>query len=167
MQKASEEEYQRAAACAAAMLSRRPLSAQLLEQRLREKKFSPEAAAYAAERMRVLGAIDDAAFAETVMRSYARRGCGAMRIRQELRQRGIPEDIASKTLESFEPDWDAMHKLLDKRLRGEISDRKECEKAMAALQRRGFSFSQIREAMETYRAEATKEHARDCRAEEE
>lgn len=149
-----EEEYRRAAACAAAMLGRRPLSAAMLEQKLRDKQFDPDAAEYAVERMRVIGAIDDDAFAELILRSYTRKGCGMMRIRQELRRRGVPDDIASDALDGFEPDWDAMQKLLDKRLHGDVSDRRECEKAMAALQRRGFSYSQIREAMRAYCAEA-------------
>ena len=40
--------------------------------------------------------------------------------------------------------------LLEKRLRGDVSDRKEIEKAVAALQRRGFSWSEIKHALETY-----------------
>lgn len=148
-----EDEYRRAAECAAAMLGRRPLSAKLLEQKLLDKEFCADAAAYAVERMRVLGAIDDTAFAQMVLRSYTRKGCGALRIRQEMRRRGVPDDVISEVLDEFEPNWDAMHALLEKRLRGDVSDRRECEKAMAALQRRGFSFSQIREAMAAYRAE--------------
>ena len=149
-----EEQYRKAAECAAKMLARRPLSAAMLEKKLLEKKFCEQAAGYAVERMRVLGAVDDAAFAELVVRSYARRGCGGLRIRQELRVRGVPDDVSAQALRDFEPEMDAMLKLLDKRLRGDVSDRRECEKAMAALQRRGFTFSQIRAAMQAYRTEA-------------
>lgn len=149
-----EEQYRKAAECAAKMLARRPLSAAMLEKKLLEKKFCEQAAGYAVERMCVLGAVDDAAFAELVVRSYARRGCGELRIRQELRVRGVPDDVIAQALRDFEPEMDAMLKLLDKRLRGDVSDRRECEKAMAALQRRGFTFSQIRAAMQAYRTEA-------------
>ncbi len=135
------------------MLGRRPLSARMLEQKLLEKEFCEQAAAYAVERMRVLGAIDDEAFAQLVLRTYTRKGCGALRIRQEMRRRGVPGEIIDETLEDFEPNWDAMRTLLDRRLDGDVSDRRECEKAMAALQRRGFTFSQIREAMAAYRDE--------------
>ena len=139
-----EEQYRKAAECAAKMLARRPLSAAMLEKKLLEKKFCEQAAGYAVERMRVLGAVDDAAFAELVVRSYARRGCGEL----------LPDDVIAQALRDFEPEMDAMLKLLDKRLRGDVSDRRECEKAMAALQRRGFTFSQIRAAMQAYRTEA-------------
>lgn len=146
-----ENEFQRAAECAAAMLSRRPLSAAMLEKKLLDKQFSEEAAGYAVERMRVLHAVDDTAYAQLILRSYARKGSGIRKIRQEMWQRGIPEEVMSEVLEEYEPDMEIMLTLLDKKLRGDISDRKECEKAMAMLQRRGFTFSQIREAMAQYR----------------
>ena len=41
--------------------------------------------------------------------------------------------------------------ILGKKLHGDVSDRKQNDKACAALQRRGFSFAQIREAMQRYR----------------
>lgn len=149
-----EEEYRRAAEAAAKMLARRPLSAAMLQKKLRDKQFCEQAADYAAERMRVLGAIDDAAFAELVVRSYARKGCGILRIRQELRARGVSDADAAAALEEFEPNQEKMLALLDRRLHGDLSDRRECEKAMAALQRRGFTYSEIREAMEAYRLQS-------------
>lgn len=148
-----EEEYEAAANTAAAMLSRRPLSEKMLLRRLREKEFSEDSAQYAAERMRLLGALDDAAFAELIVRSYRAKGCGKLRIRQELEQRGIPREISQEALEEFEPDWDAMTALLHKKLRGDVSDRTQVDKACAALQRKGFSFSQIRQALAYYREE--------------
>lgn len=151
MQQEKEQQYQRAAECAAAMLSRRPLSAAMLEKKLLDKEFSEDAAGYAVERMRVLGAVNDTAYAQMLLRSYARKGSGVRKIRYEMWQRGVPEEIIAQVLEDYEPDLEVMTALLDKRLRGDVSDRKECEKAMAALQRRGFTFSQIREAMAQYR----------------
>lgn len=152
-----EEEYRRAAESAAGMLARRPLSAEMLERKLLEKNFGAPAAAYAVERMRLLGAIDDAAFAEQVVRACARKGYGELRIRQELRARGVAESVAVQALRGFAPEADVLYRLLDKRLRGDVSDRRACEKAMAALQRRGFTFAQIREAMREYRARAEEE----------
>ncbi len=150
MPRIPEEEYDRAASSAARMLSRRPLSEGALREKLREKEFSEDAASYAVERMRVLGALDDRAYAERVVQSYRRKGCGRLRILQELEHRRVPRELAQETLDCFEPDWDAMLAILDKRLRGDISDRKQNDKACAALQRRGFSFVQIREAMQRY-----------------
>jgi regulatory protein len=147
-----EEEYERAAGTAAAMLARRPLSEKGLLRKLKEKEFSEDSAQYAAERMKVLGALDDRTYAEMIVRSYRAKGCGKLRIRQELEHRGIAREQAQDVLEDFEPDWDAMLSLLEKKLHGDISDRTKNDKACAALQRKGFSFSQIRQAMERYAA---------------
>lgn len=147
-----EQQYREAEVAAAGMLSRRPLSAAMLERKLLDKEFAPEAVDYAVERMRLLHAIDDEAYAETIIRSYRNKGYGALRIRQELYQRGVPKEIAAEQLGQMEPNWDKMHALLEKKLHGDVSDRKEREKAMAALQRRGFSFSEIKIAMDNYRA---------------
>lgn len=151
MQQEKEQQYQRAAECAAAILSRRPLSAAMLEKKLLDKEFTQDEAGYAVERMRVLGAVNDTAYAQLLLRSYARKGSGVRKLRHEMWQRGVPDDIITQVLQDYEPDLEIMTALLDKRLRGDVSDRKECEKAMAALQRRGFTFSQIREAMAQYR----------------
>ena len=118
-----EELYRKAEVTAAGMLSRRPLSAAMLERKLLEKEFPPDAAAYAVERMRVLHAIDDTAYGELLLRSYARKGYGALRIRQEMRQRGVPQDVAAALLEQFEPDPEILEALLDKKQIGRASCR--------------------------------------------
>ncbi len=53
-------------------------------------------------------------------------------------------------MQTFSPDEAQMLALLEKRLRGDVSDRKEVEKAVAALQRRGFAWNDIKRALETY-----------------
>lgn len=53
-------------------------------------------------------------------------------------------------MQTFSPDEAQMLALLEKRLRGDVSDRKEVEKAVAALQRRGFAWNDIKHALETY-----------------
>ena len=70
--------------------------------------------------------------------------------RQELTRRGIDRDTAEAAMQTFSPDETQMLALLEKRLRGDVSDRKEVEKAVAALQRRGFAWNDIKRALETY-----------------
>ena len=55
-------------------------------------------------------------------------------------------------MEDCEPDYAAMTALLDKRLGGDLSDRKAVQKAVAALQRRGFLWEDIRRALNEYGA---------------
>ena len=146
-----QEEYDLAVKSAAAMLSRRPLSEAQLLKKLNDKQYSDSAAEYALARMKYLGAIDDKSFGQMIIRSYRAKGCGVLRIKQELAVRGVPKMLCDELLEDFTPDYDCMTAMLDKRLGGDISDRKANDKACAVLQRRGFLFSEIREAMEIYR----------------
>ena len=96
--------------------------------------------------------LNDQQYAQSTMRSYTRRGYGTLRIRQELRRRGVAAEQADEALDEYEPNWEAMRALLDRRLHGDLSDRREVQKAVAALQRRGFLWEDIRRALNEYGA---------------
>lgn len=59
-----------------------------------------------------------------MVRSYTRRGYGAARIRQELQRRGISREDADAAMDSFSPALPQMLSVLEKRLHGDLSDRK-------------------------------------------
>ena len=145
-----EEQCRAALDAAAKQLSYRALSTQLLRDKLLGKGHDEEAADYALAWLTERRLLDDAAYAESVVRSYARRGYGAARIRQELTRRGVDRGTAEAALLGYAPEPAQLRALLDKRLRGDVSDRKEIDKAVAALQRRGFSWQEIRDALAEY-----------------
>lgn len=147
-----EKEYRAALDAAAKQLSYRALSASGLRDKLTDKGHAEDAADYAVAWMTEHGLLDDEKFAESTVRAYGRRGYGTMRIRQELHRRGVEREAADEALNEYEPDMDAMRALLDKRLRGDLSDKKEVNKAIAALQRRGFRWEEIRRALNEYGA---------------
>ena len=146
----SEDKYRAALDRAAKQLSYRALSAKMLRDKLLAKGHDEEAADYALAWLTERSMLNDELFAESVVRGYTRKGYGAARIRQELTRRGIDRDTAEAAMQTFSPDEAQMLALLEKRLRGDISDRKEIEKAVAALQRRGFAWNDIKRALETY-----------------
>ena len=137
----SEDKYRAALDMAAKQLSYRALSAKMLRDKLLAKGHDEEAADYALAWLTERSLLNDMLFAE----SY-----GAARIRQDLTRRGIDRDTAEAAMQTFSPDEAQMLALLEKRLRGDVSDRKEVEKAVAALQRRGFAWNDIKRALETY-----------------
>ena len=145
----STDKYRAALDAAAKQLSCRALSTKMLRGKLLAKGHDEEATDYALAWLTERSLLSDGQFAETVVRSYARRGYGAARIRQELSRRGISREDA---VELFSPVLPQMLSLLEKRLHGDLSDRKEVDKAVAALQRRGFSWSDIKNALEEYGA---------------
>ncbi len=122
----------------------------MLRDKLLAKGHDEEAADYALVWLTERSLLNDMLFAESVVRGYTRKGYGAARIRQELTRRGIDRDTAEAAMQTFSPDEAQMLALLEKRLRGDVSDRKEVEKAVAALQRRGFAWNDIKRALETY-----------------
>lgn len=147
-----EGRYQKALEAAGKQLSYRALSRVALREKLLSKGHAEDAADYAVAWLLERGLLNDAELAAATVRSCARKGYGALRIRQELRRRGIGNEDAEAALSAFEPEEERMAALLDKRLRGDLSDRKEVAKAVAALQRRGFRWEEIRRALEAYGA---------------
>ena len=147
----SEEQYRAALDAAARQLSYRALSAAALRDKLIEKGHSEDAADYAVAWLIERRLLDDAAYAESVVRSYARRGYGAARIRQELTRRGVDRGTAEAAPAGLCARAGAVAcaaRQAPARRRG--PDRKEIDKAVAALQRRGFSWQEIRDALAEY-----------------
>lgn len=145
-----ERRYTAALDAAAKQLSYRALSTKQLRDKLLEKGHTEDAVEYALEWLITRGMLNDKAFAQSVVRSYARRGYGELRIRQELSHRGVPREVADVAMEEYEAEDATMCALLDKRLRGDLSDRKEVDKAIAALQRRGYRWDDIKRALTAY-----------------
>lgn len=143
-------DYDRALAAAVKQLSYRMLSERALHDKLEAQGYHEEEIGYALAWLTEHRYLSDEQFAQAAAASYTRRGYGALRIRQELRKKGIDDQTASAVLEICTPDLDAMQRLLDKRLHGDLSDRQAVAKAVAALQRRGYRWEDIRRALEAY-----------------
>ena len=86
---------------------------------------------------------DDRRFTEVFIRSYARKGQGALNIRQELKQRGISDkDLIEELL--AEHDWFVLAQETRLKKFGDDlpTDRKEQARQCRFLQYRGFSSEQ-------------------------
>ena len=137
-----EEQCRAALDAAAKQLSYRALSTQLLRDKLLEKGHSEDAVEYALAWLTERRLLDDAAYAESVVRGYKRRGYGAMRIRQELTRRGVDRETAEAAMQSFSADREQLCSLLDKRLH-DVSDRRRSTKPVAALRQREVLVGEI------------------------
>ena len=126
------------------MAAGRMLSKKELTSRLTRKGASPEDAADTADWLEGLGAVDDAAYAGAIARHYGAMGCGAGRVRQELHRRGVPRELWDEALAQLPPAADAVRKVVAARLRGRPMTQEDSRKLAAALQRRGFSWNDIR-----------------------
>jgi regulatory protein len=101
-------------------------------------------AGLAAERL-----LSEGRFIELFIRQHAGRGHGPVRIRMELRERGVASEDIEQALESSAEDW-AGHAREARRRRFGLSppgDYRERARQARFLQYRGFSAEQVRAAL--------------------
>ena len=134
-------------AAAARLASGRMMSRKELAERLGRKGIAPDTAVEAVDWLESLGAVDDAAYAGAVARHYAAGGYGPGRVRQELQKRGIPRELWDSALAQLPDSAAAIDKFLQSKLKGRTPDRTTLKKLSDALLRRGFSWNDIRPAL--------------------
>lgn len=111
-----------------------------------ERTFGKESAEMATSKMEDLGLIDDEKFAIDYANELFRRKFYAIsRIKYELGQKGIQKEIIDKVFD--ENDFDEtenLSKLIEKKYPNGFNSEKEYRRAVAYLQRLGYSYSQIK-----------------------
>ena len=132
---------------AAQLASGRMLSRKELTDKLSRKGIDPDTAEETADWLESLGAVDDAGYAGVIVRHYGAMGYGAGRVRQELMRRGVPRELWDEALAQLPPEGEAIRRFLDAKLRGRAMTPEESRRLAAALQRRGFSWNDIRPAL--------------------
>lgn len=132
---------------AAQLASGRMMSRKELADKLNRKGIAPDTAEEAVEWLTSLGAVDDAAYAGVIARHYAASGYGPDRVRQELQKRGVPRELWDDALAQLPDSTDAIDRFLRRKLGGRTPDRAALKKLSDALLRRGFSWSDIRPAL--------------------
>lgn len=133
---------------------KRPHSEKELRDKLAQKGASPEDIETVVALCVDYGFVNDGEYAGMIVRHYASAGYGPGRIRMELKRRGVPPEYWEEAMEEFPEGNETIDRLLAARLRGkDISDRKERDKAANALFRKGYSWDDIRAAMERLREE--------------
>ena len=134
-------------AAAARLASGRMLSRKELTDKLNRKGIDLDTAEETADWLESLGAVDDAAYAGVIARHYAAGGYGPGRVRQELQRRGIPRQLWEDALSRLPDSAEAIDRFLRKKLGGRAPDRAMLKKLSDALLRRGFSWNDIRPAL--------------------
>ncbi len=131
-------------ATAADLIGKRAMSRHDLERKLREKGASEADARYAAEWLAAIGAINDADYAALLARHCAGRGYGPARVREKLREKGVPRELWDEALEQLPDSAGEIDRFLESKLRGKVPDEKEKKRLSDALLRRGFSWSDVK-----------------------
>ena len=132
------------------IVSTAAVSERELKRRLVQRGERAEDAAEAADWLREIGALDDKAMAHRIVRRCVDKGYGANRARQALQQKGIPREYWEEALEEIPDMSEAIERFLAQKLRDRNPDRKELGRVIAALQRRGHSWEDIRSALNRF-----------------
>ena len=139
-----------AKAAAANIIGSRALSKKELTRRLVKKGSEESDAQAAADWLENLGAVDDAAYAASLVRHYGEKGYGPARVREELRRRGVDRALWDEALEKMPDPAEILDRLIEKKSGGDLSDRKELKRISDGLMRRGFSWGDIKDALRRY-----------------
>lgn len=135
------------------ILGDRNMSVREITDRLVAKGTGEETAEETARWLEDIGAVNDAEYASLIVRHYAAKGYGLSRVRNELYRRGIPRELWEDALAELSGTEEAAYALLRARLGGEKPDRARLKKATDALFRRGFTWDEIKSAVERYENE--------------
>jgi len=93
--------------------------------------------------------LSDDRFVEMLIRARRRRGYGPVRIRRELQEKGVADDVIGRWLDVGSHDWTEEVKRVRQRKYGAGMPKSMSERAKQArfLQYRGFTFDQIQQAL--------------------
>ncbi len=135
------------------IIGTRPMSCKELFDKLTEKGETPENAAECVAWLIGLHYLDDVLYAGMVVRHYAAKGYGKQKIKNELYSRGISKELWDDAISEMPETDDTVYELLCRKLKSSNPDRVELKKATDALFRRGFSWDEIKAAVNKLNAE--------------
>ena len=132
------------------LLARREHARAELEHKLSGKGYADSLIAPVLDQLTDDRLLDEARFAESFVVSRARRGQGPVRIKGDLRQRGVPDAMIDAAMVAAGVDWAQVAKAVQAAKFGDQMSRDYTQWARQArfLQYRGFTMEQIHAALD-------------------
>ena len=132
------------------LISYRDHSEGELRQKL-SKDYGEEAVDSAVERLMELRLINDEDFAKKYAESLSHKHMSQRQIQQKLRLKGIDKELSEDAVENLNLDEkDEIRALVNKKYIRKLSDEADLRRTVAALQRRGFSYSDIKSVINEF-----------------
>lgn len=128
------------------LLARREHSFQELNTKLKRRfRDNPDLIVQELQKLSEQRLQSDSRMVEAFVRSRINKGQGSVKIRAELRNRGIADNLIEKGILDAEVDWFALIERVTERKFGnsKVVDLREKARRARFLQQRGFSFEQI------------------------
>ncbi len=128
------------------LLARREHSRLELRRKLADADLAPDTLDALLDDLAAAGLQSDQRYAESFVRSRVERGQGPLRIRQELRRRGVAAGLAERVLEEADVDWTTRLREVRRKRFGNAppTDRREQARQARFLAQRGFPETAIR-----------------------
>ena len=116
------------------------------------KDYGEEAVDKAVERLMELRLINDESFAKKYAESLSHKHLSQRQIQQKLRLKGIDKELSSETVEDLNLDEkEEIRALIEKKYIRKLSDEADLRRTIAALQRRGFGYADIKAVINEFR----------------
>jgi regulatory protein len=134
---------------ALALLAGRDFARRELQTRLERKGYPRATAQTVIEQLAAEKLLSEGRFVTQFVQQHAGRGHGPVRIRLELRQRGVEAETIDTAIDESGEDWVESARLARRRKFGAAlpADFRERAKQARFLQYRGFSADQVRAAL--------------------
>ena len=148
----NHQDSDRASHTAVRLLSRREHSTLELRRKLQIRGFDSDGINEVIEQLNHDGLLSDERFTESYVRMRMSKGYGPMRIRAELQERGVADDLIARYLVNDEEFW--FEQALDAREKkfgtGKPGDIKNYNRQARFLQQRGFNTGIVRKILGSY-----------------
>lgn len=141
-----EDALQAAYRVALGLLARREHSRYELRQKLQQRGHSNEVMVAALDKLMAQDYLSEERFTDAYVHMRRERGYGPTRIKSELRERGVADELISHYLAVYGGQWDKCVERVYTQRFGEqrTMDLKERARQQRFLQYRGFTHEQIR-----------------------
>ena len=144
-------QYPRALNQAVSMLARRPCSREEIRRRLLFHHYTEEIAELVLYKLEKENLIDDVSFCEQWIHYRQQRGYGPSLIKRELKMKGIRDSVVQECFDRMTDDDSPDHAVLlarkaRKKLRLSDDDRKNRQKVIQYLVRKGYDWDTARSA---------------------
>lgn len=133
------------------LLARREHGVEELRRKLLSKNHPEDVVARVLAKLQVKQLVSDDRYAATLVHHQAKRGRGPVRIRSQLRQQGLKDEVIEDNFDSATTDWARLATEVRRRKFGNSLPKTAAERAKQArfLQYRGFNADQIRAALKS------------------
>lgn len=141
-------------------LNRRERTASEMRAHLRGRGIESDAVEAALAELGEQGYLDDARFAKLFAQDKRQlEGWGSVRIQQELLARGVSRNLAQEAAHDDGGELARAVALLRRRFPPPLSERRDRERALGVLLRKGYDYELALDALAAYRRAETREHA--------